>query len=166
MKLSTTTRYGIRALADLCIQPECGEKPIAVSDIARRQDIPVNYLEQLFARLRRGNILKSVRGAQGGYLLARPADEISLAEIINTLEEDITFGSCQTDEGCLKAPTCPTFDLWRRVRSSIYDILDSTTLSDITQKERSLRSAKTVEPLRLEARDRALERIDLEDVEA
>ena len=98
MKLSTTTRYGLRALSDLCAQG--GEGPVAVSDIARRQDIPANYLEQLFARLRRGDILRSVRGAQGGYLLARPAGEITVAEIVDALGETITFGDCQTEAGC------------------------------------------------------------------
>ena len=92
MKLSTTTRYGLRALSDLCAQD--GDGPVAVSDIARRQDIPANYLEQLFARLRRGNILRSVRGAQGGYLLARPAGEITIAEVVDALGESIAFGDC------------------------------------------------------------------------
>ncbi|MDO4785594.1 MAG: Rrf2 family transcriptional regulator [Fretibacterium sp.] len=126
MKLSTTTRYGLRALSDLCAQD--GDGPVAVSDIARRQDIPANYLEQLFARLRRGNILRSVRGAQGGYLLARPAGEITIAEVVDALGESIAFGDCQTEAGCKNAPDCPTFHLWRKVKNSIDEILTTTTL--------------------------------------
>ena len=131
MKLSTTTRYGLRALSDLCAQGD--EGPVAVSDIARRQDIPANYLEQLFARLRRGDILRSVRGAQGGYLLARPAGEITVAEIVDALGESITFGDCQTEVGCDQIASCPTFSLWRRVRNSIDEILKATTLEDLVR---------------------------------
>ncbi len=131
MKLSTTTRYGLRALSDLCAQNEDG--PVAVSDIAKRQDIPANYLEQLFAKLRRGNILRSVRGAQGGYLLARPAGEITVAEIVDALGESITFGDCQTEAGCDQAPRCPTFHLWRKVKNSIDEILTNTTLEALVR---------------------------------
>ena len=133
MKLSTTTRYGLRALSDLCAQG--GEGPVAVSDIARRQDIPANYLEQLFARLRRGDILRSVRGAQGGYLLARPAGEITVAEIVDALGESITFGDCQTEVGCDQMASCPTFSLWRKVRDSIDEILKATTLEDLVRNK-------------------------------
>ena len=153
MKLSTTTRYGLRALSDLCSQ---GEGPVSVSDIAKRQDIPLNYLEQLFAKLRRGGILASIRGAQGGYLLARSAGEISIAEVINALGEPITFGDCQLEEGCVNAPTCPTFKLWRKVKGSIDDILAETTLEDILKDKISLLESGEPDPIREEVKERAL----------
>lgn len=153
MKLSTTTRYGLRALSDLCLQ---SGGPVSVSDIARRQDIPLSYLEQLFSKLRRGGILKSIRGAQGGYLLARPAGEISVAEIIDALGEPIAFGDCQMEEGCVNAPDCPTFKLWRRVKGSVDTILAETTLEDILKDKRSLLAADETDPLREEVRERAL----------
>ncbi|MBR1671705.1 MAG: Rrf2 family transcriptional regulator [Fretibacterium sp.] len=156
MKLSTTTRYGLRALSDLCAQE--GDVPVSVSDIAKRQNIPLNYLEQLFAKLRRGGVLKSIRGAQGGYLLARPAGEISVAEVIRALGEPIVFGDCQMEEGCVNAPTCPTFRLWRKVKGSIDDILMETTLEDILKDKMSLLEADESEPEREEARERALKR--------
>ena len=156
MKLSTTTRYGLRALTDLCVQQQGA--PVSVSDIARRQNIPVNYLEQLFAKLRRSNILKSVRGAQGGYLLARPAKEITVSEVIAALGEEILFGSCQSEKGCANAPTCSTFDLWNRLRISIDGILDGTTLEDLAKKDRALRARKTVDSLRRAAVARAVKR--------
>ena len=155
MKLSTTTRYGLRALSDLCSQ-EGG--PVSVSDIARRQDIPLNYLEQLFSRLRRGGILKSIRGAQGGYFLARSAAEISIAEVIDALGEAIAFGDCQMEEGCVNAPECPTFKLWRRVKGSIDTILAATTLEDILKDRQSLLDADETDPIREEVRERALRR--------
>lgn len=133
MKLSTVTRYGLRALSDLCVREEGG--PVAVGDIARRQGIPSSYLEQLFARLRRGHLVKSVRGAQGGYVLARPAREITIAEIIRALGEPIAFGDCQTEAGCSNTKQCATFELWQRLKDSVDGILETTTLEDIARKE-------------------------------
>jgi Rrf2 family iron-sulfur cluster assembly transcriptional regulator len=109
---------------------------VAVGDIARRQDIPLNYLEQLFVRLRRGDLVKSVRGAQGGYILARPAGEITVAEIVRALGEPIAVGDCQTDAGCRNAPRCPTYGLWRRLKNSVDDILENTTLDDLAREHR------------------------------
>jgi Rrf2 family iron-sulfur cluster assembly transcriptional regulator len=119
------------------VQERAENKPVAVSDIARRQEIPPSYLEQLFAKLRRGHLVKSVRGAQGGYVLARPASEITVAEIIRALGELIAFGDCQTEAGCRNAPECPTYELWQRLQGSVDDILESTTLEDIVRKDKS-----------------------------
>ena len=138
MRLSTTARYGLRAMSDLCLSLEKNNSPVSVSDIAMRQNIPVNYLEQLFGKLKRGGLLESVRGAQGGYLLARPAVEISIADILNALGEPFIFGSCQTEKGCENAVTCPTFNLWRKVKSSVDEILEATTLKDIAAEKNSL----------------------------
>ena len=154
MKLSTTTRYGLRALCDLCTQ--ASDRPVAVSDIARRQDIPVNYLEQLFAKLRRGKLIRSVRGAQGGYLLSRPASQIAVAEVVEALGEPIAFGDCQMDSGCVLAPTCPTFALWRKIKGAIDGILAETTLEDILRDGRRLLALPTPDPVREEVRERAL----------
>ena len=154
MRLSTTARYGLRAMSDLCTHPPNGE-PVPVSDIASRQNIPVNYLEQLFGKLRRGGVLGSVRGAQGGYLLARSAGEISIADILQALGEPFIFGSCQTDKGCENAVTCPTFSLWRKVKSSVDEILRTTTLADITDEKISLLECLSSDPERAEARHRA-----------
>ena len=133
MKLSTVTRYGLRALLDLCAQE--GKKPVNVGDIARRQGIPSSYLEQLFAKLRRGDLVRSVRGAQGGFILARPASEITVAEVIRTLGESIAFGDCQTESGCNNISGCATFKLWQKLKGSVDDILEGTTLEDISVKE-------------------------------
>lgn len=129
MKLSTATRYGLRALSDLCARQ--GNAPVAVGDIARRQEIPPSYLEQLFAKLRRGHVLKSIRGAQGGYVLARPANEITIAEIIEALGEPIIFGDCQTKAGCDRTSKCSAYGLWRRLKDSVDGILQDTTLADV-----------------------------------
>ncbi|MDR1740422.1 MAG: Rrf2 family transcriptional regulator [Synergistaceae bacterium] len=136
MKLSTNTRYGLRALSALCTRykESGGEvKPVAVSDIARRQDIPPSYLEQIFAKLRRGKLIESVRGAQGGYVLACPASEITVAKVMRALEERINLGECQTETGCHKAAQCATYSLWRRMKESLDGILETTTLEDIAK---------------------------------
>ena len=125
MKLSSTARYGLKAMSDLCMHSQNFE-PVSVSDIAIRQKIPVNYLEQLFSGL-----LESVRGAQGGYFLSKPANEITVTEILEALGEPFVFGACQTDKGCENSPTCPTFILWRKVKGSVDEILNTTTLEDI-----------------------------------
>ncbi|MBQ6434535.1 MAG: Rrf2 family transcriptional regulator [Synergistaceae bacterium] len=137
MKLSTIARYGLRAMSDLCLSSQ-NSNPVSVSDIASRQNIPVNYLEQLFSKLRRNGLLESVRGAQGGYFLTRPANEISISEILNALGEPVIFGNCQTDKGCENSATCPTFKLWRKVKGSVDEILDKTSLDDIAHGKISL----------------------------
>ncbi len=154
MKLSTTARYSLRAMSDLCVHLHSG--PVSASDIAYRQNIPVNYLEQLFGKLRRGGILESVRGAQGGYLLARPANEITIAEILQALDEPFIFGSCQTEKGCENAVTCPTFNLWRRVKGSVDEILRTTTLEDIADEKISLLENLSTDSERQEIRNKAL----------
>ena len=137
MKLSTVASYGLRALSDLCARETGVEsKPVTVGDIARRQEIPSSYLEQLFAKLRRGRVVKSVRGAQGGYVLARPASEITVAEIVKALGEPIVFGDCQTNAGCSNISDCPTYDLWQKLKTSVDDILESTTLEDLAKRDK------------------------------
>ena len=155
MRLSTTARYSLRALSDLCTRPN--SEPVSVSDIASRQNIPVNYLEQLFGKLRRGGILESVRGSQGGYLLARPEGEITIADILQALGEPFIFGSCQTEKGCENAVTCPTFNLWRKVKGSVDEILRTTTLEDIAGESITLLDTESPDPEREEARRKAQE---------
>ena len=154
LRLSTTARYSLRALSDLCSRSD--NQPVSVSDIASRQNIPVTYLEQILAKLRRGGILDSVRGAQGGYILARPAGKITVAEILQALGEPVIFGSCQTDKGCENAVTCPTFNLWRKVKGSVDEILRTTTLEDIADEKLSLMTSAP-DPEREEARRKAQE---------
>lgn len=155
MKLSSTARYGLRAMSDLCAYSR-ENLPVSVSDIAARQNIPVNYLEQILAKLRRGGLLTSIRGAQGGYLLAKDAREITISDILEALGESLTFGSCQTEKGCENAVTCPTFRLWRRVKGSVDEILGTTTLEDIANEKISLLENFITDPEREEVRERAL----------
>ena len=153
VRLSTSARYSLRALSDLCTCPD--NEPVSVSDIASRRNIPVTYLEQLFGKLRRAGILESVRGAQGGYRLARSAKDVTVADILQALGEPVIFGSCQTEKGCENAVTCPTFNLWRKVKGSVDEILRTTTLADIADETITLLEALPPDPEREEARRKA-----------
>ena len=155
LRLSTTARYSLRALSDLSSSQN--NEPVSLSGIASRQNIPVTYLEQIFGKLRRGGILESVRGAQGGYMLARPANDITISEILQALGEPVIFGSCQTEKGCENAVTCPTFNLWRKVKGSVDEILRTTTLEDIADEKISLLETQALDPERVEAKRKAEE---------
>lgn len=136
MKLSTRARYGIHAMVDLA--EHCGMGPQSIKDIAQRQGIPEQYLEQLMALLRREGFVKSFRGAQGGYLLDMEPVEITMGALMNVLEGPISFAQCLDDEGaCDKACACPSRRVWERLSQSIDDVLYSVTLKDmIEDKER------------------------------
>ena len=106
--------------------------------------------------MRRAGLLESVRGAQGGYKLARAASQITISDILAALGEPFIFGSCQTDKGCENAVTCPTFKLWQKVKGSVDEILDSTTLEDIADEKISLLESLSTDPERKLVRDKAL----------
>ena len=132
MKLSTKGRYAVMALVDLAAQDS--SLPVTLADIAERQEISLSYLEQLFAKLRRGGLVKSVRGPGGGYLLARPAAETRISEIILAVDEPIRATRCTPGQpfGCRSNKSrCLTHDLWEELGNQIYLYLSSVTLADV-----------------------------------
>ncbi|NLW06779.1 MAG: Rrf2 family transcriptional regulator [Clostridia bacterium] len=139
MKLSTRGEYGLQAMFDLA--QHCGEGPISIKTIAERQGISEPYLEQLIAALRKAGLVRSIRGAQGGYILNRDPEDITVGDIIRVLEGPIAPVECLTHEGesCAKADTCVTRDIWEKVRDSISDVLDSFTLADMVAKANKMR---------------------------
>ena len=130
MKLSTKGRYGIHAMYDLA---QFGsETPQPIKSIAERQNIPEAYLEQLIGQLRRSGLVKSVRGAQGGYLLSRSPAEITVGEVLRTLEGELAVVDCLTEEDvCHKACSCPTRVVWKKLRDGLNQIVDGITLQDM-----------------------------------
>ncbi len=135
MKLSTKGRYAVMAMVDLAAQS--AGKPIALSDIAERQEISLSYLEQLFAKLRRGGLVKSVRGPGGGYLPARPPEETRISDIILAVDEPIRATRCMPGQpfGCRSNKTrCATHDLWEELGNQIYLYLSSVTLADVVEQ--------------------------------
>lgn len=142
MKLSTRAKYGIHAMIDLAYHEGLG--PQAIKAIAERQDMPEQYLEQLIALLRRRGLVRSVRGAQGGYLLARPARDITMQELMDTLEGPIRFSDCVFDpDHCVNSGTCATQQMWVRLNARISKELQATTLADVLDEQLRLEAKKS-----------------------
>lgn len=135
MKLSTKTRYGLRALLYMAERYD-GESTVPLGEIAKQQQVSEKYLEQLFIRLRRKEIIQGVRGAQGGYFLQRHPRDVTVASVVEALEGDITFADCLSDGGCRNRGSCATHDLWTRLKDSIDGILEDTTLYDLVNGSR------------------------------
>lgn len=129
MKLSTKGRYGVKAMLDLAMH--YGEEPISIKSISERQHISEYYLEQLFSPLRKANLIKSVRGAQGGYVLSKSPEEITVADVMYVLEGPIEISDCLEETVCNNIDCCATRNLWERIRNSIDDVMKSTTLQDM-----------------------------------
>lgn len=132
MKLTTKGRYAVTAMLDLAIN--AGSGPITLADIASRQHISLSYLEQLFARLRRKSLVSSVRGPGGGYMLGRDAQEISIAEVITAVDENVDTTSCGGSHNCHDNKPCLTHDLWEDLSSRIYQHLSGISLHDLVKK--------------------------------
>ncbi len=135
MKLSTKGRYAVMAMADLASQNS--DKPISLAEIAERQGISLSYLEQLFGKLRKGGLVKSVRGPGGGYLLAHAANETRISDVILAVDEPIKATRCQPGSpfGChFDKGRCLTHDLWEELGNQIYLFLSSVTLADVCQR--------------------------------
>lgn len=132
MKLTTKGRYAVTAMLDLALHYAQGA--VTLSDIAGRQGISLSYLEQLFARLRRAGLVDSVRGPGGGYNLALPPGEISVAEIIIAINENIDATRCGGDKNCDGEERCLTHYLWEDLSDRIHEFLSGITLADLVDK--------------------------------
>ncbi len=145
MKLSTKGRYGVKAMFDLA--QHLGEGPIALRSIAERQGISEHYLEQLVSGLRKAGLVKSVRGAQGGYTLGREPGKIRVGDIIRVLEGPLAPVDCVSEEDpefCAKAESCVTRCIWEKVRDSIADVLDSITLESMLEDAKKLETDRSL----------------------
>ncbi|AWU94136.1 Rrf2 family transcriptional regulator [Azospirillum ramasamyi] len=135
MRLSTKGRYAVMAMVDLAATSQ--GSPVALADIAERQEISLSYLEQLFAKLRKGGLVKSVRGPGGGYLLAHPADATRVSDIILAVDEPIRTTRCAngTPQGCrTNRSRCLTHDLWEELGNQIHMYLSSVTVADVVER--------------------------------
>ncbi|MCG8358480.1 MAG: Rrf2 family transcriptional regulator [Kiloniellales bacterium] len=136
MKLSTKGRYAVMAMVDLAANS--GGRPVSLADIAERQEISLSYLEQLFAKLRRGALVKSVRGPGGGYLLAHEPQEIRVSDIILAVDEPIRATRCTPGQpfGCRSNKSrCLTHDLWEELGNQIYLYLSSVSLANVVERK-------------------------------
>lgn len=146
MRLSTKGRYAVMAMADLAGH-EGAVRPVSLAEIAKRQEISLSYLEQLFAKLRKGGLVKSVRGPGGGYRLSRPAADLRIADIIMAVDEPMTATRCEpgSAKGCTGTTSrCVTHDLWEELGRQIHVFLAGVSLADVIEK-RVLGRAKPIE---------------------
>ena len=132
MRLSTKGRYGVLAMVELAMQ--YGKGPLSIKEIAERQNFSDSYMEQLFSALKMAGLVKSLRGAHGGYVLARDPDDITIGEIIRTLEGPIELADCLEGFACAKSPECVTKGLWKEINDSISNIIDHRSLQDLLTK--------------------------------
>ena len=139
MQISTKGRYGLRAVLELASQT--GDKPTSTKEISQKQKITIPYLEQLFFKLKHKGLVKSVRGAQGGYFLARKASEITVGEIINCLDGPIELADCKTDNDdnstCIGPENCLAIGFWNDMKAKINDMLFNTSLQDLLDKAKN-----------------------------
>jgi Rrf2 family transcriptional regulator, cysteine metabolism repressor len=136
MKVSTRGEYGVRAMVALA--HHYGDGPMSIAEIARQSNVPAAYLEQLIAPLRRAELVKSRRGARGGYVLSRTPEEIRVGDVYRVMEGPVAPMDCVSedaaDQTCPLIDGCETRPIWLKVRDSIVDALDSTTLADLAKK--------------------------------
>lgn len=136
MKLSTKGRYAVMAMADLAANGREG-RAVPLVEIAERQEISLSYLEQLFAKLRRSSLVKSVRGPGGGYRLSRPAQDMRISDIVLAVDEPLAATRCRphSSKGCMTTGTrCMTHDLWEELGLQIHVFLSSVSLADVVEK--------------------------------
>ena len=135
MKLSTRGRYAVMAMVDLASHSK--GRPIALAEIAERQEISLSYLEQLFAKLRRGGLVRSVRGPGGGYLLAHEVGQIRVSDVILAVDEPIRATRCApgSPSGCRSNKSrCLTHDLWEELGNQIHLYLSAVTIADVVNR--------------------------------
>jgi len=149
MRLTTKGRFAVTAMLDLALHSSDG--PVTLAGISARQKISLSYLEQLFGKLRRRELVESVRGPGGGYHLARDPGAVSVADIICAVEECIDSTQCGGRENCHENQRCMTHDLWAELNDTVYGFLSGVKLSHLVEKQRSskvsvVRAAKPREP--------------------
>ena len=137
MRLTTKGRFAVTAMVDLSMRQTRG--PVTLAAISERQHISLSYLEQLFGKLRRAKLVNSVRGPGGGYNLAKPTGEITVAEIISAVDEPIDATQCEGKENCNDDRRCITHDLWATLNEKMNDYLTSVSLADVVSHQQGKR---------------------------
>ncbi len=135
MRLTTKGRFAVTAMLDLALHASQG--PVTLAGISERQKISLSYLEQLFGKLRRHELVESVRGPGGGYHLARDASLVSIADIVRAVEESIDSTQCGGRENCHDNHRCMTHDLWEELNHTVYGFLAGVKLSHLVERQRS-----------------------------
>lgn len=144
MKISTKGRYALRLMVDLAC---CGgDGPVSLKDVSRRQQVSDKYLEQIVTPLSRMGLVRSVRGAGGGYLLTRAPEEYTVGDILRPLEGDLAPVECATDGAfCDRSGACVTVWLWQEIYRAVSDVVDRITLADLVEHQRQMEDAGPTE---------------------
>lgn len=147
MRLTTKGRFAVTAMIDLALRE--GKGPVTLSGISQRQEISLSYLEQLFGKLRRHEIVESVRGPGGGYMLARRAEDVTVADIIIAVDEPLDATQCGGKGNCHGADHengihCMTHDLWTTLNAKMVEYLDSVSLKDLVDQQKHKNAEQNV----------------------
>jgi Rrf2 family transcriptional regulator, iron-sulfur cluster assembly transcription factor len=144
MRLTTKGRFAVTAMLDLALHANDG--PVTLANISERQKISLSYLEQLFGKLRRNELVQSVRGPGGGYNLAKPAAQLNVADIIVAVEEQLDSRQCEGREPCMGEKRCMTHDLWESLNDTVLSFLAGVTLADLVQKQNTQKTQTITGP--------------------
>lgn len=151
MRLTTKGRFAVTAMVDLAMQG--GQGPVTLASISERQRISLSYLEQLFGKLRRNNLVESVRGPGGGYYLAKLATKIKIAEIVVAVDEALDATNCEGKGNCQDGKPCITHDLWKGLNENIFSYLESVNLQQLVDGQaRTESDTKAIKVTRQAAR--------------
>lgn len=142
MRLTTKGRFAVTAMIDLAMR--AGDGPVTLAGIAERQRISLSYLEQLFGKLRRHELVTSVRGPGGGYCLARGLSEVTVADIIVAVDEPLDATQCGGKQNCHDQHRCMTHDLWTNLNKKMYEYLHSVSLGDLVEQQGSQSDGQVV----------------------
>lgn len=137
MKISTRGRYALRLMLDLALNSP--DQYVTIKSISERQDISNKYLEQIITALSRAGYVKSIRGAQGGYKLARPAEEYTVGMVLRLIEGSLAPVACMDDtpNKCPRSNDCVTLDVWKKLNDAINDVVDNITLADLVNQHKT-----------------------------
>jgi len=144
MNISTRGRYGLRALLEIAVQPQ--QKPVTIRDISEKQQMSVTYLEQILHRLKKAGLVRSIRGAKGGYVLARNGEKITVSQIISALDGPISISHCDLpkmrEKSCIGPSACVSRILWKKLEDLIEGVLSSVTLDDLKKQALNIKNVK------------------------
>ena len=141
MKLSTKGRYGLRAFIDIAVYSEV--EPVSLASVAKRQDISISYLEQLMIKVRKAGLIESVRGANGGYILAKPAEEISVGDVLRALEGELMPVDCvaygdSNKGGCSTESCCVSKFVWKKINDALNDTVNNMYISELVAESKTI----------------------------
>ncbi len=144
IKLSTKGRYGTRLMLNLALHYNAGQEPVILKNVAKEEEISIRYLEQIIIPLKLSKLVKSIRGAGGGYILTQPPSMVKLIEIIEALEGPIALVDCIDDlDYCDRMPRCATYEVWKDANNLLRDYFSKMTLQDLVKRSQKKNPSKT-----------------------